>query len=139
MKRTKLRKISKSTEKQIKDKIWQECRRIALVRFCNKDGTIDCYTCNAKDIQGSNRQLGHMWAKASLSALLKFDLRILRWQCMKCNIHYGGQGAIFYAKMLQEIGKDKMKELEDIKNKSAPVKASDHYAKVLIEYTGLST
>lgn len=138
MKKTKIRKKSKSDIRKIQDDIWYELRRIASIRFANQFGEVDCYTCGARNLQGVNKQLGHMWAKASLSAQLKYDIRILRWQCMRCNCHLGGQGAIFYAKMLEEIGEKAMKELVDIKNKATPVNAMDYY-KVLLEKLKLLT
>jgi len=127
VKKTLLRKKSKSNIKKIQDLLWQECRRIIDEQYGH-----DCYTCGAKNLQGSNRQLGHMWAKASLGAYLKYDIRILRYQCMRCNCHLGGQGAIFYKRMLKEEGKDFMDKLEQDRN--VTVKASDYYPKLLAEY-----
>jgi len=64
-----------------------------------------------------------MWPKASLSAHLKYDLRVLRIQCYRCNINLGGQGAIFHANMLKEIGTKKMAELE--KERQILIKADE--------------
>ena len=92
-----MRKQSKQPISKIQKKIWEECRRI-------KDRpVVNCYTCGAKDLQGSNKQLGHMWAKASLPAILKYELDILEWQCATCNIWRGGMGADFYKKKLKEL------------------------------------
>lgn len=74
-----------------------------------------------------------MWAKGSLGAYMKYDLRILRPQCMRCNIWHGGMGAVFYAKMLSEEGPEYMAQLE--KDKQVTVKAYDHYVKLTNEYT----
>ena len=74
-----MKKQSKQPISKIQRDIWNECRRI-------KDRPIvDCYTCGAKDLQGSNKQLGHMWSKATLSACLKYELDILEWQCSRSN------------------------------------------------------
>jgi hypothetical protein len=124
-----LQKKSKQKISVIQRKLWEECRRI-------KQSEInDCYTCGAKNLQGSNKQLGHMWSKASLGAFLKYDLRILKWQCMRCNIHGGGMGADFYARMLKEKGKLFMAQLEMDRWKS--VKAMDWYLQLLEEYKKL--
>lgn len=129
MKKTKLKKVSKQSIYKIQRDLWQECRRIK-----HKD-TVSCYTCGAKDLQGSNRQLGHMWSKASLPAILKYELDILEWQCSACNIWRGGMGADFYKRKLKELGKKRMEELERLRNQTG--KAYDIYLEQLTKYKSL--
>lgn len=76
-----------------------------------------------------------MWAKASLGASLKYDLRVLRPQCYKCNMNYGGMGAEFYKRMLRDEGEEYMAKLE--KDRQIITKAYDHYVIVLEEYKQL--
>lgn len=135
MKKGRLKKQSKQPISAIQRKLWELCRQVARKEFSNKDGTIDCYTCPAKNLQGSNCQLGHMMAKASLGAYLKYDMRLLRWQCARCNLFFGGNGAEFYRKMILEIGPTAMNEI--ILDKQKTVKAYDFYQKLLIEYQTL--
>lgn len=124
MRKSPLKRKSKSDIRKLQEKIWQELRRI-------KDKPIvDCYTCSAKNIQGSNKQLGHMWAKASLPARLKYEKDILEFQCYHCNINCGGMGADFYKRKLKELGKKRMNELEKLRNQDL-VKASDYYKELL--------
>lgn len=127
-----MRKKSKQSISLIQRKIWEQLRRICRVLYANKDGTIDCYTCGAKNLQGSNCQLGHLFSKATLSAFLKYDLRVLRWQCFFCNINCGGRGADFYKRMLDENGEEFMNQLE--KDRQISVKAYDHYVELLDRY-----
>ena len=127
MKRTKLKKQSKQKVSLLQRKLWEECKRIV-----RRDHGNICYTCGATGLSGPNWHTGHMWAKASLGAYLKYDLRLLRPQCYKCNIHYGGNGAIFYKKMLEEYGPEYMSQLE--MSRQVLVKAYDHYEKLLAEY-----
>lgn len=127
MKKTKLKKQSKQPISKIQRDIWQECRRIADKWYVN-----NCYTCGAKNLQGANKQLGHMWAKASLGAYMKYDLRVLRWQCMRCNQFLGGMGAEFYKKMLREEGQAYMDKLEQ--DRQVTVKAYNHYTTLLDYY-----
>lgn len=124
-----MRKQSKASIAKIQRDIWQECRRIKY------KPVVDCYTCGAKDLQGSNRQLGHMWSKSTLSACLKYELDILEWQCSRCNIWGGGMGADFYKKKLKELGKKRMTQLENLRNTT--VKAYDYYVELLIKYKNL--
>lgn len=76
-----------------------------------------------------------MLPKACVGAYLKYDLRILRPQCYNCNINLGGKGADFYARMLKEIGPEKMAQLE--KDRQVTVNAYDHYVKLLEIYSKL--
>lgn len=132
MRKTPLRKKSKSDIRKVQDLIWIECRRIVAEQF----GT-DCYTCGAKNLQGSNKQLGHVpWPKAELGAYLKYDIRVLRYQCYRCNINMGGMGAEAYKRMFKEEGKSYMEKLEQ--DRRITVKAIDFYTELLEEYQDMS-
>ncbi|MFA6314954.1 MAG: recombination protein NinG [Candidatus Paceibacterota bacterium] len=130
MKRNKLKKQSKQPISRLQRKIWSLCKLIIRKKYPH-----ECYTCGAKNLSGSNLHTGHMWAKASLGAFLKYDLRVLRPQCYNCNINRGGMGADFYKKMLNEIGQVEMEKLE--RDRQVSVKAYDHYLKILSEYQKL--
>lgn len=128
MRKSPLKKKSKQPISKIQRLLWEECRRIAKFLYKN-----DCYTCTAKNLIGNNCQLGHVpWAKSTLGANLKYDMRVLRWQCMRCNQFHGGQGAEAYRRMLKEEGKAYMDKLEEDRQKS--VKAYEHYENLLKEY-----
>jgi len=132
MKRGTLKKKSKQSISKIQRDIWLECKRIIRARYSKSNGKCDCYTCPARDIEGSNCHTGHMWAKASLGAYMKYDLRVLKPQCMTCNVWQGGRGADFYARMLKENGKEYMEQLE--RDRQVTVKAMDWYINLLEEY-----
>ncbi len=127
MKKTRLKKVGKQPISKIQKLLWEECKRIIREKY----GPI-CYTCGRLGLSGSNWHTGHLWPKAALGAYLKYDLRVLRPQCYHCNINLGGNGAVFYAKMLQENGPEYMMQLE--MEKQISVKAYDHYTKLLEEY-----
>ena len=130
-----MRSKSKQSISLIQRKIWKECRRLVFDRD-NKDGKIDCYTCPAKNIVGSNRQLGHVpWPKATLSAFLKYDLRLLKYQCYHCNINCGGMGAEALDRMTLENGQEYIDTLK--KDKLSTVKAMDHYMETLARYKAM--
>ncbi len=130
MKRTPLAKVGKQPISKIQRILWELCKQIIRQRHGNT-----CYTCDAARLSGSNWHTGHLWSKASLGAYLKYDLRVLRPQCYKCNIHHGGAGAVFYARMLRENGQEHMELLE--KDRQITVKAYDHYIKLIEEYKKL--
>lgn len=127
MKRSKLNKVSKQLISKIQRELWAECKRIIRRDYGNV-----CYTCERSGLEGSNWHTGHMFAKASLGAYLKYDLRLLRPQCYFCNINCGGQGAIFIEKLRKEKGDEFVDQI--IKDRNITVKAIDHYLKLLEEY-----
>ena len=132
MKKTPLRKKSKSDIRKVQDLLWQELRRIIREQYGN-----DCYTCGKKNLQGSDCQLGHVpYPKASLGAYLKYDMRLCRFQCYNCNINKGGMGAEAYKRMLKEEGQAYMDKIE--KDRQVTVKASDFYTKLLSEYKNIT-
>ena len=94
---SKIKKIKKPSLKVLQKKIWEECKRIIKIRYGN-----DCYTCEAKNIKGSNRHTGHMIPKKYLPYVMKYDLRLLRPQCYNCNMNLGGMGAFFFDNILRE-------------------------------------
>lgn len=131
MKRTRLRKKSNSSFKKLEDELWEECRRVTYEHYPN-----NCYTCSQKNLVGRNAHTGHMWPKGSLGASLKYDIRILRPQCYRCNMNLGGMGAVFYSRMKREEGELYMQQLEKdkIEDKKGRLKASNYYPLLLEEY-----
>jgi hypothetical protein len=124
---SKLKKVSKQPISKIQKLLWIECKRIIRARYKH-----DCYTCDAKNLSGSNLQTGHMIAKASLGAYLKYDLRLLRPQCMLCNIHRGGMGAMFIENMRRIEGDEYVNQI--LKDRQITIKAYDHYVELLEKY-----
>ncbi len=118
--------------KNLKNELWQLCRAIALKIYAHK-----CYTCGVNLTVGTpNMQLGHLIPSSTCGAFLRHDLRNLRWQCYRCNINGGGEGAEYHRRMLQEIGQEKTEQL--FKDKQIIVKA-DHlfYMNKIKEYKTL--
>lgn len=127
MKKTKLKRKSKSLITKIQDQIWAHCKRIIREKYGNV-----CYTCGRSGLEGSNWHTGHMIPKASLGAYLKYDLRLLRPQCLNCNINLGGNGAIFIHNMRLIEGDKYVDEI--LIDRQKTVKSIDHYKLILQEY-----
>lgn len=127
MKKTKIKKQSKEKISTIQRQLWLLCKQIIRRRYPNV-----CYTCGQMGLGGSNQQTGHLWAKASLGAYLKYDLRVLRIQCYNCNINRGGMGADFWVRMVRENGQEYMDKLKAERN--ITVKAYDHYISLIPKY-----
>lgn len=125
-----MRKKSKQSISLIQRKIWEECKRIIRSKYKNV-----CYTCGRVGLEGSNWHTGHLLAKASLGAYLKYDLRLLRPQCYNCNINLGGNGAIFIENMRAIEGNEYVDKI--LADRKETVKAIDHYLNVLEEYKSI--
>ncbi len=131
MRKTKIKKVSKAPISKIQRQIWEECKRIIRAKYLTDRGYV-CYTCGKSDLVGSDCQTGHMIPKSTLSAFLKYDLRLLRLQCTRCNIWGGGMGAIFIENMRKIEGNEYVDQI--MKDRQVTVKAYDHYVKILEEY-----
>ncbi len=129
MKRGTLKKESKQKISVIQRKIWDCCRMIIRNKYPDT-----CYTCEATNLslRPANWQTGHMLAKASVGARLKYDLRVLRPQCYLCNIRHGGRGADFVEKMRRIEGNEYVDQI--YRDKKIIVNAYDYYMGLLAEY-----
>ena len=128
--------MKKLTIGQIQKKLWIECKRIIRDIYQRVDGTYDCYTCEQKNLTGSNCQTGHFIPKSVCGAYLKYDLRNLRIQCMRCNCNLSGNGAVFYRNLVENEGQEYVDEL--FLEKQRVIKAYDHYVKIREEYAKLA-
>ena len=128
MKRTKLKRKSKSEVKKLQDKLWSLCREITRLKYGHT-----CYTCGRTNLEGANWQTGHFIPKASCPAELKYDLDNLRIQCYFCNINLGGNGGQFYRNLERDMGKEYIDKL--FKSKNTLVKADKQwYEQKINEY-----
>lgn len=130
MKRSPLKKKSKQKISTIQNKIWELCKQITRITYGNT-----CYTCGKTQLSGKGWHTGHLIPKASLGAYLKYDLRLLRPQCYRCNIDLGGNGAVFIEKVRREDGDEYVDRI--LEDRKIEVRAYEHYEKVLKEYTKL--
>ena len=130
MKRGTLKKKSKQSISKLQRNIWEHCKRIIRQKYGNT-----CYTCEQQGLEGSNWQTGHLIPKAAIGAFLKYDLRVLRPQCYRCNINLGGNGAEFYTRMVLRDGLEYVNQI--YKDRQKTVKAYDHYQLILSEYEKL--
>ena len=123
--------MKKPTPKQLKTKLWELCKRACREQYGNT-----CYTCDKHPLEGSNWHTGHFIPSSTSGATLRYDLRNLRPQCYFCNIHAGGNGAIFYKRMVEREGQDYVDKLFQDKQKT--VKADViFYMRLIKEYEDL--
>lgn len=109
MPKKKLQSISK-----LKKVLWEFCKQIIRLRFGNK-----CFTCGTSNLEGSNWQTGHFIPSSICGVSLRWELRNLRPQCFRCNISLGGNGTIFYKRLVETMGQqyvDELFRMKEIKN-----------------------
>lgn len=118
MKKTPLKRKSKTDLARVKEDLWQACRAFAKEKYKQKDGTHKCFTCD-KPIEKSNCQLGHFIPNAAGGALLRYHPHNLRLQCYFDNINLGSNGSEFYRRLVIEHGQDYVDNLFRLKHKTA--------------------
>jgi hypothetical protein len=103
------------------------CKKIVRLRHPH-----NCYTCGLKNLQGSALQTGHMIPKSALDPYMKYDIRVLRPQCVSCNLRREGMGAMFYRNMVKREGKRYVDDIfRDLSVKANP---KEYYKKLLEQY-----
>jgi len=127
--------MKKPTIGKIQKQLWEHCKRIIRSRYINKNGTWNCFTCGRLINEPAKAQTGHFIANSISGAYLRYDLRNLRIQCYNCNINCGGNGAMYYKRLVEENGQEFVDQL--FKDKEKTVKAYDHYLFLLEEYKKL--
>lgn len=133
MKKSPLKRKSKSDIKKLQDELWQECRRIQIEKYKRNEKSY-CFTCD-KEVESSNRQLGHFIPNSVGGALLRYNLDNLRIQCYYCNINLGGNGSEFYPRLVKEKGQEFVDKLFQLKHQTT--NAHNHYRELLEKYKNL--
>jgi 5-methylcytosine-specific restriction endonuclease McrA len=94
----------------LKKKLWELCKQITRARYGNA-----CYTCGARNLEGSGWQTGHFITDSVCSTALSYDLDNLRPQCYSCNIHRSGNWIAFEKNLTRDHGK---KWVENLKKRN---------------------
>lgn len=131
-----LKKAAKKRVKPIKyPKVLEALQKRVVLKIYGND----CFTCPAKNLQGSNCQLGHVpWPRSQLSTICKFDYRFTRMQCFKCNIWDKGRGADALMRMVEE-GIDVQAMRDTNVNTKGVVCGKKYYEEKITEYEALIT
>lgn len=107
MKKTPLKKKSKTKTSTLKRKLWK-----AFSKYIRQRDKGVCFTCDRK-CGGKGYHAGHFIPKSVGGLALYFHEKNVRGQCYNCNINLGGNQYIYG----QRLGKDIVVELYQLKNK----------------------
>lgn len=97
----------------LKNKLWNECKRIVRERYIDQNGNWHCYTCDALLDEPKKAQTGHFIPSSICSVEMRYDLDNLRVQCYRCNINLSGNWPEYEKRLNIEKGDgftDKLKE-----------------------------
>lgn len=104
MKRTPLRRKSKTDSAKLKSKLWELCKQLT-----RKNYGYNCYTCGQ---ESEAPHTGHFIASSVCSAELRYALDNLRPQCYRCNIHLSGNWLAYESRLRQEHGEEWVEALK---------------------------
>ncbi len=120
MKRTVIKKVSKSSISKLKAKLW----KLFSLYIRQRDNYV-CFTCGRKG-EGSGMHAGHFVPKSIGGIALYFHEDNVHAQCYNCNINLSGN-QYEYAKRL---GIEKAEELLSLKNHITKWTESDYLEKI---------
>jgi hypothetical protein len=106
VRRTRLSKKSKTPVAKVKEKLWESVRDLIRKRDGNK-----CFICGKEGLAGANWHGGHFIASAICGMYLRYDVRNVHSSCYYCNINLGGNGSVFYHRLVEEYGQDWVNKL----------------------------
>ena len=112
---------------KLKKKLWLEFAKYVKAR----DGD-NCFTCGVY-CDGANAHAGHFIPKSVGGISLYFHEENVRKQCMRCNIHLGGNQWEYG----QRLGEETVARLYKIKNQTAKWTVEDYMQKIQY-YQGLN-
>lgn len=130
MRKTSLKRKSKTPLARLKFELWDLCKQITR----KVHGNI-CYTCGKQGLEGGNWQTGHFIAKSTCSRDLAYDIKNLRPQCYHCNINLSGNWIAYEARLIEDMGKE---YIEELKTRNRDTKGGQfdiiYYQKKIEEY-----
>lgn len=133
MRKTPLKRKSRTPLAKAKDKLWELCKQITRSTYGNI-----CYTCGRSGLEGSNWQTGHFITNSTCSAELRYDLKNLRPQCGSCNIWKSGNWVTFEENLIRDHGQEYVDELKRRNQKTKGLKYDlQWYEQKISEYQQL--
>lgn len=127
MRRTAIKRKSKTPLTKAKDRLWKTLKEVIDIR----DGDT-CISCGMGGLVGANKHGGHFIPSSSCGGFLRYDLRNVFNQCASCNLFRNGAGAEYTVNLQRKFG---MKFVEKIiRDKQVSIKLDMRYVTGLTEY-----
>jgi hypothetical protein len=104
MKRTPLKRKSKTPLAKAQAKLWELCKQLTRKNYGK-----NCYTCG---VECDAPHTGHFISSSVCSAELRYSLDNLRPQCYRCNIHLSGNWIAYEQKLEKENDKEWVEALK---------------------------
>jgi hypothetical protein len=127
MKRTRIKKRSKTPLAKAKLKLWKELKEVIKKR----DGEV-CISCGATGLTGHNKHGGHFIPSSSCGGFLRYDLRNVWIQCSTCNLFRNGAGAEYTIELQKRFGNKFVTKI--LKDKQRTIKLDIEYIQAMTEY-----
>lgn len=122
LKRSPVRRRSKSPLAKAKAKAWSAFSIYIRTKYRNEDGTLTCYTCERR-FPFKGMSAGHGIGGRNNAVLLLEQ--VVRPQCRGCNVWGRGQYRIFTRKLIEELGLEEYGELVRISDETVDFKVAD--------------
>lgn len=126
MKRSGIRKKSKTPLAKAKLKLWKTLKEVIDIR----DGN-NCISCNATGLSGHNKHGGHWIASAACGGFLRYDIRNVHNQCARDNLFLNGAGPEYTLSLQKKYGKKFVENV--IRDKNVSIKLDIHFINKKIE------
>lgn len=127
MRKTKLRRKSKTPLAKAKTKLWKVLKQLLDIR----DGDV-CISCEAEGLVGANKHGGHFIPSSSCGGFLRYDLRNVFNQCATCNLFRNGAGAEYTIALQKRFSHEFVEQI--ISEKQTGIKLDVQYVDGLREY-----
>lgn len=120
------KKPKKITVTKAKKKAWSAFSLYIRIKYANAQGYANCYTCGLQK-HYKELQAGHGIGGRNNAVL--FLEKVVRPQCVGCNMFGRGKYAIFTRKLINELGIEEYDRLVTESNKTVQYKVFDYLEK----------
>lgn len=127
MRKTRLRSKSKTPLAKAKTALWKTLKRLLDIRDGEK-----CISCGVEGIKGHNKHGGHFLPSSSCGGFLRYDLRNVHNQCLRCNMYMSGATVDYMISLEKKYGRKFVDKI--LAQRGTDIKLDLDYITKLTEY-----